>query len=87
HAALSASRESRVEKRAPKGVFATVHQLWLEEGARSLWRGLGTSLWLVANPVIQFFAYDFLKALHVKTAEISALEATAETLNPKTLKP
>ena len=39
------------------------------------------------SQVIQFFAYDFLKALHVKTAEISALEATAETLNPKTLKP
>ncbi|CAJ1419829.1 unnamed protein product [Effrenium voratum] len=57
-----------------RGVFGTVYQLWLQEGTRALWRGLSTSLWLVTNPVIQFFAYDFLKALCVH-AEISTLEA------------
>ena len=32
-----------------QGVFGTVRRLWAEEGVRSLWRGLGTSLWLVSN--------------------------------------
>eukprot|EP00435_Cladocopium_sp_Y103_P022774 s3596_g5.t1 len=71
HGATESSKEV-----APRcGVFATVHQIWAQEGARALWRGLGTSLWLVTNPVIQFFAYDFLKALYVHAAEISAAEA------------
>lgn len=71
HGATESSKEV-----APRcGVFATVHRIWAQEGARALWRGLGTSLWLVTNPVIQFFAYDFLKALYVHAAEISAAEA------------
>lgn len=57
------------------GAFGTVRQLWLAEGPRALWRGLGSSLWLVTNPVIQFFAYDMLKAARLSTADVSSLEA------------
>lgn len=67
--------ESSQEAPRARGVFSTVQKIWVQEGARALWRGLGTSLWLVANPVIQFFAYDFLKAIYVHAAEISAAEA------------
>eukprot|EP00933_Yihiella_yeosuensis_P080372 TRINITY_DN93781_c0_g1_i1.p1 TRINITY_DN93781_c0_g1~~TRINITY_DN93781_c0_g1_i1.p1 ORF type:complete len:336 (+),score=58.25 TRINITY_DN93781_c0_g1_i1:25-1008(+) len=61
--------------RLTKGVFLTVYQMWLKEGPRALWRGLGTSLWLVSNPVIQFFAYDWLKAMRTKGADVSSIEA------------
>ncbi|CAE8615330.1 unnamed protein product [Polarella glacialis] len=61
--------------RVPEGVFGTVHRMWAAEGARALWRGLGSSLWLVSNPVIQFFAYDWLKALRWSSNDISTLEA------------
>ena len=73
HSGGEGSKEA--SPRARNGVFGTVYQIWEQEGARALWRGLGTSLWLVTNPVIQFFAYDFLKALSVHSAEISAAEA------------
>lgn len=58
-----------------RGVFYVVYRLWRKEGPRALWRGLASSLWLVTNPVIQFFAYDLLKALARNPSEISSLEA------------
>jgi len=42
-------------------VFATVAKLAQKDGVASLWIGLGTSLLLVSNPIIQFFAYDAVK--------------------------
>mmetsp|Transcript_7086 Transcript_7086/g.21548 ORF Transcript_7086/g.21548 Transcript_7086/m.21548 type:complete len:330 (-) Transcript_7086:65-1054(-) len=57
------------------GAFGTVRRMWLAEGPGALWRGLGSSLWLVCNPVIQFFAYDLLKAARLNRADISSLEA------------
>jgi len=63
-------------RRRQNGVFFVVYRLWLREGPRALWRGLGSSLWLVMNPVIQFFAYDLLKAfLRKSPGEISTAEA------------
>jgi len=32
-------------------------------------------LWLVTNPVIQFFAYDMLKAIRLRSTDVSAAEA------------
>lgn len=58
-----------------RGAFGTVRQMWLAEGLRALWRGLGSSLWLVLNPVIQFFVYDVLKAVRLNNADISSIEA------------
>lgn len=60
--------------RAP-GVFSTVRRMWQREGPRALWRGLGSSLWLVSNPVIQFFAYDGLKGLRPPNTDITTIEA------------
>lgn len=77
----SASFGSRLDLKqeavkAPPGVFGTVCRMWVTEGPRALWRGLGSSLWLVSNPVIQFFAYDSLKGLLVsRDANVSALQA------------
>lgn len=65
----------RSSARPPPGVFGTVCQTWATEGPAALWRGLGSSLWLVSNPVIQFFVYDVLKALRVRGESISAREA------------
>lgn len=56
------------------GVLGTVCHMWAAEGPRALWRGLSTSLWLVSNPVIQFFVYDWLKALRLDS-DITALQA------------
>mmetsp|Transcript_122074 Transcript_122074/g.352815 ORF Transcript_122074/g.352815 Transcript_122074/m.352815 type:complete len:320 (-) Transcript_122074:90-1049(-) len=55
-------------------VFGTCCRMWATEGPGALWRGLGSSLWLVTNPVIQFFAYDFLKTLR-QCHDITAVEA------------
>mmetsp|Transcript_89813 Transcript_89813/g.257331 ORF Transcript_89813/g.257331 Transcript_89813/m.257331 type:complete len:337 (-) Transcript_89813:30-1040(-) len=60
---------------APLGVFGAVAGMWAEEGTSALWRGLGSSLWLVTNPVIQFFAYDMLKAIRLRSTDVSAAEA------------
>jgi len=58
------------------GVFGTVLQLREAEGLAALWRGLGSSLWLVVNPVIQFFMYDFLREMRTNAlGEVSSLEA------------
>lgn len=58
------------------GVLGTVCQMWAQEGPRALWRGLTSSLWLVSNPVIQFFVYDALKAQRPDVAsDISSVEA------------
>jgi len=56
------------------GVFHVVGRMWSKEGPRALWRGLGSSLWLVMNPVIQYFVYDLLKAL-LRKEDISSIEA------------
>lgn len=64
--------------RAPvSGVLGIVCEMWRQEGPRALWRGLGSSLWLVSNPIIQFFVYDLLKACRQSTDAISAKEAFA----------
>lgn len=46
-----------------RSVLHAVVRMWRSEGLGALWRGLALSLWLVCNPVIQFFSYDFLKDL------------------------
>jgi len=69
---------SSSSSRSPRGVFRTVFSMWMEEGPRALWRGLGSSLWLVSNPVIQFFVYDLLKELRLATAAEEQLLSTAE---------
>lgn len=56
------------------GLLATLTKLVREEGCLSLWRGLGSSLWLVCNPVIQFFAYDLIKSLK-SGQDVSSVEA------------
>lgn len=61
-------------------VLNAVVRMWRSEGPGALWRGLALSLWLVCNPVIQFFSYDILKELlpklRVKKRQnISGLEA------------
>lgn len=61
--------------RRPGDVFGMVAHISMAEGPRSLWRGLSSSLWLVANPVIQFWVYDVLKALRRSAMDISSLEA------------
>lgn len=57
------------------GVFSVVYRTWTVEGPGALWRGLGSSLWLVSNPVIQFFAYDLLKALYLGDEAVSSVQA------------
>jgi len=57
------------------GVFSAVYRTWITEGPAALWRGLGSSLWLVSNPVIQFFAYDLLKALYVGDEAVNSVQA------------
>lgn len=75
-AGLSINNERReVQARRNSDVFVTVAQISEAEGSRSLWRGLGSSLWLVANPVIQFFVYDMLKSLRRRATDVSSLEA------------
>jgi len=54
--------------------FRTVCRMWTSEGPGALWRGLGSSLWLVTNPVIQFFVYDALKALRWSATEFSSID-------------
>lgn len=56
------------------GAFYVVYRMWSKEGPRALWRGLGSSLWLVMNPVIQYFVYDLLKAF-LRREDISSIEA------------
>lgn len=65
----------RAPLKASSGAFGTVCQMWRTEGPMALWRGLWSSLWLVSNPVIQFFAYDMLKAARPNWKEVSSLEA------------
>jgi adenine nucleotide transporter 17 len=52
---------SSSQETGDRGVFSVVRKMWMEEGPVALWRGLGSSMWLVSNPVIQFFVYDVLK--------------------------
>lgn len=73
--APGSDRAVHIPDRRPVGVFFVVYRLWAKEGSRALWRGLGSSLWLVMNPVIQFFAYDILKTLARSPSEISSIEA------------
>ncbi|CAD7960333.1 unnamed protein product [Amoebophrya sp. A25] len=42
-------------------VFVVAYQIAQEKGLWSLWDGLGTSLYLVSNPMIQYALYDILK--------------------------
>lgn len=57
-------------------IFGAVRDMWVSEGPKALWRGLPSSLWLVSNPVIQFFAYDLCKAFLQHSADgVSSLEA------------
>jgi len=56
-------------------VFVTVRKMWLAEGPTALWNGLGSSLWLVSNPVIQFFVYDLIKAAGKKGNIVRSREA------------
>lgn len=44
------------------------------DGISSLWSGFPLSIWLTSNPVIQFFAYDSLKAA-LKRTNLSNFEA------------
>ena len=51
-----------------KVVAGEADSLWSElrrvarrEGIRPLWKGTGTSILLVSNPVLQFFGYDLLR--------------------------
>jgi len=60
-----------------QGVFYTVAQMWRKEGPSALWRGLGSSLWLVLNPVIQFFVYDVLKGMFASSDGISSATASS----------
>jgi len=60
------------------GLLVIVWRLWRAEGLMSLWRGLGSSLWLVTNPVIQFFVYDLLKALGGEAAAAAEDSSAAE---------
>eukprot|EP00929_Paragymnodinium_shiwhaense_P037147 TRINITY_DN19841_c0_g2_i2.p1 TRINITY_DN19841_c0_g2~~TRINITY_DN19841_c0_g2_i2.p1 ORF type:complete len:363 (+),score=63.43 TRINITY_DN19841_c0_g2_i2:191-1279(+) len=61
---------------ASLGLVGTVRKMWLEEGPGALWRGIGSSLWLVSNPVVQFFVYDVLKAAFARNVdEIAPSEA------------
>mmetsp|Transcript_127066 Transcript_127066/g.220152 ORF Transcript_127066/g.220152 Transcript_127066/m.220152 type:complete len:360 (-) Transcript_127066:205-1284(-) len=61
--------------RRNSNVFGMVAHISVAEGPRSLWRGLGSSLWLVVNPVIQFWVYDVLKAMRRSAVDVSSLEA------------
>lgn len=74
---VRSSRLLRQQTLGSVGVFHTVYHLWVAEGARALWRGLPSSLWLVMNPVIQFFVYDLLKAMLRSVDDISSAEAFA----------
>lgn len=79
------TRSTLLKLEAGPGVFGTVCRTWATEGPGALWRGLGSSLWLVSNPVIQFFVYDLLKAArepseHIKTAEAFLMGAFAKAV-------
>jgi len=59
------------------GVFYIVARMWRAEGPSALWRGLSSSLWLVLNPVIQFFVYDMLKGMFATSDGISSAMASS----------
>lgn len=77
HAIQGFGPHGKSHRAAPQlGVLGAVCDMWVAEGPRALWRGLPSSLWLVTNPVIQFFAYDICKALLQRSATgLSSLEA------------
>ena len=45
--------------------FATLSEIYSERGVAGLWKGVVVSLVLVANPAIQFAAYEWLKNAQV----------------------
>ena len=42
-------------------VFVVLYKMWEKIGVRKMWGGLGTSIILVSNPVIQYALYDVIK--------------------------
>jgi adenine nucleotide transporter 17 len=48
------------------GLWKRMRDIANHEGISALWQGTGTSILLVSNPVIQFFAYEQLKAAIVR---------------------
>lgn len=61
-----------------KSVLAAAINMGKAEGFHVLWDSLGTSLWLVCNPVVQFFTYDLLKEANARwslRADVSGKEA------------
>ncbi len=46
-----------------------------EEGIAGLWRGTSVSLWLVANPIIQFTVYEYLKRMVSRRKLTTAVHA------------
>ena len=52
-------------------IFSVVSHLAKKHGLTNLWSGLGTSMWLVSNPVIQYAMYDVLKTRTAAGGQIS----------------
>lgn len=42
-------------------LYSELTRIVRERGWRSLWAGTGASIWLVSNPIVQFFVYEQLK--------------------------
>eukprot|EP00397_Hematodinium_sp_SG-2012_P032797 GEMP01034956.1.p1 GENE.GEMP01034956.1~~GEMP01034956.1.p1 ORF type:complete len:290 (+),score=39.85 GEMP01034956.1:38-907(+) len=66
--------ESR-KSRKSRSLLAQVRHLVRQEGLASQWNGFPISFWLTSNPVIQFFAYDSLKAALKRGRNVSNFEA------------
>jgi adenine nucleotide transporter 17 len=61
-----------VDKVKSENLLSVLKTNTQNHGLASLWSGTGVSLWLVANPVIQFSIYEFLKK---RRKNLSALQA------------
>jgi hypothetical protein len=49
------------ETAAGSSLLSQLVKLVREEGVAAQWNGVSVSLWLVCNPVIQFFVYEMIK--------------------------
>ena len=48
-------------QKKPFGTMDCVKEIWKNDGALGFFRGIGPSLVLIINPIIQYVVYEFLK--------------------------
>ncbi|KXJ21682.1 peroxisomal membrane protein PMP34 [Exaiptasia diaphana] len=71
----SQNLESENCKHKYSGIIDVITQIVQEEGALSLWNGIGSSVFLAGNPAIQFMVYESIKRFLRRTGKMK-LSAT-----------